>query len=205
MISYISLSTATLEKTLPVSTDVIDVVLAGNGYLYVFPRTGQHTEILSIHIATALETRTGGVYEGTVAKLHPGGKVIYGADRGGPSDIEKYNIANGVAEYRYDSPYHGDYPMCGDLWISEDGLRIFTKCGNVFRSSEIREQDMRYNGSLSKLNSVEHLSHSSSANKVIVIPEIQRSSPMELQIIDMILLTTATILCAVTFGSRKTA
>ena len=61
--------------------------------------------------------------------------------------------------------------MCGDLWISEDGLRIFTKCGNVFRSSEIREQDMRYNGSLSKLNSVEHLSHSSSANKVIVIPE----------------------------------
>jgi hypothetical protein len=66
--------------------------------------------------------------------------------------------------------------MCGDLWISEDGLRIFTRCGNVFRSSDVRAEDMVYNGALSELNGIENLSHSSESNKVVVIPEADRFS-----------------------------
>ena len=82
-----------------------------------------------------------------------------------------------VADYQtlrhvllYDSPYHGDYPMCGDLWMSEDGLRIFTKCGNVFRATSSRTDDITYNGALQNLGSIMHLSHSSAIGKVIAIP-----------------------------------
>jgi hypothetical protein len=131
------------------------------------------------------------VYAGTRAKLHPGGTTVYGADNGlSPSDIEKYDISGGTAVYLYDSPYHGDYSMCGDLWMSDDGLRIFTRCGNVFRSSPNRyssgttPEDMTYNGSLSDLSSIMHLSHSSAAGKVAVIPEyaVQLAADTELQV-----------------------
>ena len=71
-----------------------------------------------ISLATGEETTSSGysIYAGTVAKLHPGGKAMYGADNGiSPSDIEKYDIQSGTASVLYDSPYHGDYAMCGDL------------------------------------------------------------------------------------------
>lgn len=170
-ISYVNLKTATVEKTLPVTTDVLDVVLAGNGFVYAFPRVDQWENIRCVNIETEKETMsTGFIYAGTVAKLHPNGKAIYGANNGlSPSDIEKYSIVNGTASYLYDSPYHGDYAICGDLWISEDGFRIFTKCGNVFRASNKRSEDMTYNGSLKGLSLVKHLSHSTAANKVAVI------------------------------------
>lgn len=190
-ISYVNLTTAILEKTLSVTTDVLDIVLAGNGYVYAFPKRDQWENIRCVEITTGAETlSTGGsIYAGTLAKLHPSGNAIYGADNGlSPSDIEKYSIVAGTAVYLYDSPYHGDYPMCGDLWVSEDGLRIFTRCGNVFRSSELRGQDMTYNVSLSGLSLIEHLSHSSLANKVIAIPGVDWIDPddedTELQIYD---------------------
>lgn len=172
-ISYVSLATATVEKQLAVSTNVIDIILAGNGFIYAFPRTDQWETIRCIEIATGTETTSGGysIYAGTLAKLHPNGTAIYGADNGlSPSDIEKYDITNGTATMLYDSPYHGDYAMCGNLWIAEDGLRIFTACGNVFRSSAIRSEDMTYNGSLNSLSLIAGLDHSSAANKVVAIP-----------------------------------
>lgn len=172
-ISYVSLATATVEKQLAVSTNVIDIVLAGNGFIYAFPRTDQWETIRCIEIATGTETLSGGyqIRAGTLAKLHPNGTAIYGADNGlSPSDIEKYDITNGTATMLYDSPYHGDYAMCGNLWIAEDGLRIFTACGNVFRSSAIYSEDMTYNGSLNSLSQIVGLDHSSAANKVVAIP-----------------------------------
>src|SRR4030095_13756540 len=38
--------------------------------------------------------------------------------------------------------------MCGDLWLKQDGAVIYTKCGNTFRTSTIRNDDMVYNGRL---------------------------------------------------------
>lgn len=190
-ISYVNLTTFSVEKVISVSCDVLDIVLAGNGYVYAFPRRDQWERIRCININTEMESLHSGnyIYAGTLAKLHPNGKAIYGADNGlSPSDIEKYSIENGTAQYLYDSPYHGNYAMCGDLWISEDGFRIFTRCGNVFRSSDIREEDMVYNGSLSELDRIENLSHSLESNKVVVIPESSQftedNEDTEIQIYD---------------------
>jgi chitinase len=179
-VSYVNLSTGTLVKTVAVTADVFDVVLADNGYVYAFPRIDQWVEIHCIKISDGTETtsESWSIRAGTRAKLHPGGTAIYGADNGlSPADIEKYDISGGTASYLYDSPYHGDYAMCGDLWMSEDGLRIFTRCGNVFRSSPNRyssgttPEDMTYNGALQNLSSVRHLSHSQTIGKVAAIPD----------------------------------
>jgi hypothetical protein len=178
-VSYVRLSPPPLavEKVIPTTNDVFDVVLAGNGWIYAFPRIDQWVEIHCLKIDTGAETLSGSwsIRAGTKAKLHPGGVAIYGADNGlSPADIEKYDIASGTASYLYDSPYHGDYAMCGDLWISEDGLRIFTACGNTFHSNTtqgtVAGSDMTYAGALEGLSSVEWLDHSLVAGQVLAVP-----------------------------------
>lgn len=184
-VSYVNLSTGTTVSTFPVSADVFDVVLAGNGYIYAFPRIDQWVHLHCIKIADGTETMDVGInlYAGTRGKLNAAGTAIYTADNGlSPSTLAKYDISGGTASYLYYYPYWGDYSICGDLWMSEDGLRIFTKCGNVFRSSPNRyssgttPEDMTYNGSFSNLSGVRHLSRSAAAGKVVVIPDITYSS-----------------------------
>lgn len=174
LVSYVDLQQGILVKTLDLTAASADIVLAGNGKVYVSPVRDQWAQLRAIDIATNTEVLSTGmsIRAGTVYKLHPDGLSIYGANRGlSPSDIEKINISVHPPAYLYDSPYHGDYAMCGDLWMSEDGRRIFTACGNVFRASSVRSQDMTYNGSLSGsgLNSIRHLTHSAAAGRVLVI------------------------------------
>jgi hypothetical protein len=184
-ISYVDLSTPALLKTIPVSADVFDIVLAGNGYAYVFPRVDQWVSIHSIHLATGTETlgSSYGVRAGTRARLHPGGIAMYGANNGlSPDDIERYDISAGSARVAYDSPYHGSYYMCGDLWFSEDGARIFTRCGNTFRASNVRSEDMVYSGALPGVSGIRHLTHSTAANRIALVQESYSSSDVGRQV-----------------------
>lgn len=109
--------------------------------------------------------------------MHPSGRKLYGANNGlSPSDIERYNVgANGVLQYGYDSPYHGDYAMCGNIWPSRDGLRLVTRCGNVFRSSDVQTQDMIYNGKLTNANYIVSADHALTTNRLLVLAQEQFS------------------------------
>lgn len=153
-VTYVDLMAETVLTVNSVSCEALDIVLTNSGWTYVFPRRDQWEEIRCINVSTnnAGETLHTGydIYAGTRGKLHPSGKYIYGAINGlSPSDIEKYDIQNGTAHYLYDSPYHGDYSMGGDLWFEENGNRLFTRFGTVFKTSETQDMDMIYNGSLS--------------------------------------------------------
>jgi hypothetical protein len=152
-ISYVDLIKATVAKKLSVSTDVLDIILAGNGYVYAFPRQGQWEKVRCVNINTNTEYLHAGnyIYSGSKARLHPGGNWIYSANNGlSPADIEKLTLGFGPATYAYDSPYHGDYGMCGNLWISQNGSRIYTACGDVFRSTADRATDMTYLGRMNE-------------------------------------------------------
>lgn len=175
-ISYINLQTNTIIDSYPVSCDAIDIVLANNKWAYVFPRENQWESIRCINMNLSNNNEILGngyqIYAGTKGRLHPSGKYIYGADNGlSPSDIEKYNIQNGAAVNLYDSPYHGDYPMSGNLWFSEDGNRIFTRGKTVLKVSEIQTQDMVYNGKINSesFTNIEWLDHSNIKSNLYVI------------------------------------
>ncbi len=135
---------------LNISTEPFDLILDGRGYVHGFPRVDQWVEPHSVEIATNIEQLgTGLLYAGARAQLHPSGDFVYTADNGlSPSDIAKFDIRTGVADRLYDSPYHGDHEMCGNLWLKQDGAVIYTKCGNTFRTSAVQNQDMLYNGRL---------------------------------------------------------
>lgn len=151
MVSVIDLGTMTVSDTYSISTNAIDVVHGGNGFAYIFPKIDQWETIRAIELATGLETLSTGhsIRAGTFAKKQPGSSYIYGADNGlSPSDIEKYGIGSGTPAYLYDSPYHGDFPMCGNLWFTDAGDRIITACGNIFATSDVQEFDMIFDGAL---------------------------------------------------------
>lgn len=178
-VSYVNLTTRQVERVYPVTTDAIDLVLASNGWVYVFPRADQWVSIHSLELSTGAEyTNSGTIRAGTLVRMHPSGKYIYGANNGlSPSDFEKYDIRAGAAKFMYDSPYHGDYAFSGDVWISEDGLRLFARSGNVFRSSEVRAEDMLYAGNLQGMPVVAWATQSTAAGRVYALPGTSWSSP----------------------------
>jgi hypothetical protein len=141
---------APVVKLLNVTTEVFDLVLDGRGYAHALPRADQWVDVHSVHVATNTETLgTGFLYAGTRGRLHPSGDYMYTANNGlSPGDIAKYDLRTGVAKELYDSPYHGDYAMCGNLWFKEDGATIYTRCGNTFGSSTTKSEDMVYRGRL---------------------------------------------------------
>jgi hypothetical protein len=194
MVSLVDLVAGTRLAEFGTTTKVGDVVLGAvsattsvTGFAYAFPdQTAGWTHIVTVDLSSGEQTLSTPAYSyihgGTLAKLHPSGSAIYGADNGiSPSDLEDYPIdAKGVANYGWDSPYHGDHPVCGDLWFSQDGAHIFTACGNVFVATPASRNvpsseppvpsDMVYAGSLQEIVAVQHASHSALAQALLVIP-----------------------------------
>jgi len=170
-VSYVNLATRTVDQTYPVTADALDIVLAMNDWVYVFPRQDQWEQIRCLELPGGSESlQTGNqIYAGTLAKMHPSGDYIYGADNGiSPSDFEKYDIRSGAAAYMYNSPYHGNYGFDGDIWISDDGSKLFARSGNVFNATDDQQTDMTYAGSLDGVDVVKWAQHSSVTNNVYV-------------------------------------
>jgi hypothetical protein len=180
MISHVDLQTPALMDNFPVSIDVFDIVMADKRYAYAFPHSSGLDYIRAIELETGTEMLHFGelIHGDTKAKLHPREPYIYGANNElTSSNIEKYSIKEDIPVYLYDSPYDGDYESCGYLWITEDGLTLFTKCGYVFRSSDLNFLDL-FLRSLNTLNTrIAHADHSIDVNKIAVILEVDPTLP----------------------------
>lgn len=183
LITHVDLTTvgqvgAPAPTILNVSTNVFDIVLDGRGVVHAMPAADQWVNLHSVTVATNVETRTtsGPIRAGSKMRLHPSDEYLYLADNGlSPSDIAKVDIRTLPATWLYDSPYHGTYGMCGDLWMKGDGDTIYTKCGNTFRSSTTQSQDMLYSGRLELSISqyygvtIESLSQSEATDEIALI------------------------------------
>jgi hypothetical protein len=171
-LSIVNLVSGGTPTTYAVSARAVDIVHGGNGWAYVFPAQNQWENLRCIDLSGGNEMLgAGSIYAGMVGRRHPTRAAIYSADRGlSPADIELHDISAGRSMFLRDSPYHGDYSMCGDLWFSDDGDRIYTACGNVFRASTNPMIDMTYNGNLAGATSISFVDHSDEANLVAVMP-----------------------------------
>lgn len=171
-VTYIDLLSMSKINVFNTPEIAFDIVIASNSYAYIFPATGQWTNILCLNLANGSQSQSAGysIRETTRAKLHPSGEYIYGANNGvSPSDFEKYDIRLGTAELMYDSPYHGDFSFGGDIWISDDGNRLFARSRNVFISTTNPATDMTYNGQLSGDSYLQTLDHSSASGSIFAV------------------------------------
>ncbi|RPJ59322.1 MAG: hypothetical protein EHM23_14450, partial [Acidobacteria bacterium] len=167
-LSYVNLEQATVEKEIPVTAEPADVVLAGNGYAYIFPGVYVTGELHCVQISTGTETLTSETppMVGSGGKVHPGGNSLYFvADR---QYVGKYNITSGTASRLYWQHGSPSASLGDDLWISRDGTRIFMQTGAVLSSSDVREQDLK---TISELGAgITHLSEAESGGILVLIP-----------------------------------
>jgi chitinase len=152
-VSLIDLAVPSVVKTVATTCDAFDVVLGGNDFAYVFPNTDQWVDIHSVDLMAGIDrgkSNSIGIYEKTHAKLHPNGKSMYGSTgQLSPSDLEEYDISQGVATTKVGvggGPDFGEHEACGEVWMSLDGERVFSACGNVFNASLNAAQDLTYAG-----------------------------------------------------------
>jgi len=147
--SYVNLVDKKIEKVVPTAFNCYDVVLAGNGYVYVFPSGDQWVKCYRVKLADGEATELDQMTRYTArGRLHPGGKKVYRATDG---SVTCFNTETGEITYN-----HQGYGP--DLWFSQDGLRIFLSVGQVLRSSDLAAQDMQPNGNLqAMLSCVYHL------------------------------------------------
>ncbi len=152
-ISLVNLQTLAVERVYEMYTDVNDIVLAANGYMYAFPRRSW-SDIYSVEVATGKITAISAIYEGRTARLHSSGKSLYVGDW----DFSKWDISAGTLKLAA-SPWNLD--VCGNLWLTEDGTRMVTACGKVYRTSDVPADDFQYNGQLSNSGNLTWADHSS--------------------------------------------
>jgi chitinase len=175
-ISIVELETRAV-RTITVTVDVADVALAGNGWVYATARNtgGERTRMTAVRLDTGVEISGISNQSGTVRlKVRPGDAALY-ASGGNSSSVERYDITAGapvLAGATSDGYY---YSTCGDLWLSEAGTRVFTRCGAVYRASSAPSEDLTFAGSLkvgvSSYGSftARHVSDSTAAGEVSAI------------------------------------
>lgn len=167
-LSVVDLAAGRVEATLSLPGTVAEVVLAAGGWAYAF--SGSY----STSTAWAVEVATGGVTalpyfhpRPTRAALHPSGARLYGAES---SYLLRLDLSGGAVTPT--SRYDYDHSACENLWLAEDGSRIFTGCGYVFRTSEVAASDMTYNGRLTAPEQrFASVAHSTEAALVLAVPQ----------------------------------
>lgn len=146
--SHVDLKKNKLLATIATGAIAGDVVYGTNELAYIYPSADQWVSAYQVNLVNETASSvSGNLYAGAVARLHPNLEWIYAADtKLSPSDFAKWGTD--PLSYLRECPYHGDYPISGNLWYSADGAYIITRGGSVFYSTDDASTDMTYRGSL---------------------------------------------------------
>ena len=147
-----------------------DIVLDHDNRAHLIPVRDQWVSIHAIEFDANRSSQQYGPRADSQMRMHPSRNWIYIADRGlSPSDFGKYDLTEFPTIAATGSPYHGDYPIRGDIWISEDGGRLLVAGGASFHASADPNTDMTYAGRLPQHFPVQWADHSAESDEWAVV------------------------------------
>lgn len=168
LISLIDLSTGMLIDTQATNIHFGDIVLDNNNIAHMSPAWllfddaffESNDVIYSIDFDSNAIAEGGLAYNGSKLRMHPTREEIYGAwTIVSPEDVAKWDTSTFPASLIGDSPYHGDFAIGKDVWISESGDKLVTQREAVLDADVDPAKDMVYVTNLpeiSRLNSADH-------------------------------------------------
>ncbi|NIM52343.1 MAG: hypothetical protein GTO22_24380, partial [Gemmatimonadales bacterium] len=139
------LATQEKDRQFHIVEDPFDMLATSDQHLVISSGSGQWTFARVFDAETGeLTGSTAGVRQRTRLTLHPSEGSVYGANTDVyPSDIERFDLLpGGGIVRRWDSIYHGDHRMSGNVWASPLGDILVTRGGDVFTVGEDRNTDM---------------------------------------------------------------
>jgi hypothetical protein len=164
-LSYVDLTALTVSKVIPVDMDIAGILLAGSGYAYAFPsETGSFTNLNSVQISSGTLTPLDDVYDGNIPRLYADGSSIYVSSTGEGSS--KLDISAGPAVFASNTP---GGTLAGNIWLSEDGVRLIESSGIALFTSPVSSQDLQPDGQLNAANSVAWATNSDIQHQTAVI------------------------------------
>ena len=147
-----------------------DIVLDHDNRAHVIPFRDQWVSIHSIEFDADRSRPSGMPYADAQLRMHPSRNWIYIASRGlSPSGFGKYDASGFPTITETGSPYHGDYPISGNIWISEDGDRLLVAGGASFHASADPNTDMTYAGRLPQHFPIQWADHSTESKEWAVV------------------------------------
>ena len=175
-ISIVDLQGQTVSQTIPVDMDNGGIALASNGYAYAFPaQTNSWGSINSVQLSNGTLTTLQDTYYGNIPVLDSTGNYLYVGSLGEGSS--KLNISNGPATYAY-----GGFQFSYNLWLSEDGNRLFLSDGQVLFASSVEAQDLQPDGELQPTNRLDWVADSRVQQQIAVLTDISSTSDTVLQL-----------------------
>jgi hypothetical protein len=151
-IASFDLAARVKDREFHITEDPYDLVATSNGHLVVSSGSGQWTYMRAFDAVTGAETgAAANVRHQSRLTLHPSESRVYAANTDlSPSDIERYDLSpSGGLVRRWDSPYHGNHRMSGNVWASPLGDILITRGGDVFAVGATQATDMQYISGLS--------------------------------------------------------
>lgn len=143
-VAIVDPQTLKIKKYFDINVDPYDIV-ADENYFYVSSGSGQWTYLKSYNKETGIEVSSKSIRQQSELFMHSDKKRIYAVNSDtSPRDMEVFTVENGIFTGGYDSPYHGDYNLDTYTTISPDGRYLFNHAGTVFRSTSLRETNMKY-------------------------------------------------------------
>lgn len=180
VVSLVDVDSATLLHSSATSGSQTEVFLTNAGMVYMTGQTGGQWITPSISVldgktglnltATLGLSSSSGYFYGTMRGIYsPVKRKAFALSDGlSPVDISYFTLdANGKVATSGDSPYHGDYPMSGPLFLSGNEDLVFTGQGNYFRTDTLA-----YVGKFSMTGVVASMSHSAAADEALVMARI---------------------------------
>jgi len=177
-ISLIDLGTATLLQTIPVLGEIQQLAL-GNDHDFAFASLngpiGDHARLLAMPFGTGTGSLaiSGQVGAGR-GRFRAANATLYVTANPGPfggTGIEEYIFANGALE-QLALPQGAGGATCGDIWLSESAMRLFTRCGTAFVASNT-SADLSSGGALAHSQNfalvLRHLSDSSATGDISAV------------------------------------
>lgn len=168
-LSLVDLNTSTVTKKIGLPFEIFDLVMGKNSWVYISPLKNRSYNLYNINMDTEQQdwSYSISIWDQSRLKYHPSGKFIYAASTYiSPSNVIKIDISQGKASANYSSPYHGEYPIGGDIWVADDGSQYFSRGGYAFTISENRTFDMTYAGRLTAAHNFATIAHSSKNGKI---------------------------------------
>lgn len=170
-VAEFDLETGVKTREMELDVDPYDMVVTDTGWLVVADGSDQWTEIVAYRASTGAKVGTSGIYQGARLALHPSQTIVYATDTAlSPSDIHHFDLnpSTGALTGGWDSIYHGDHDLGGQVFVTPDGGTVFSRGGSMLTSSSLQQFDLRFVGML-PVNNIEDAAFDSSRGVMALV------------------------------------